>query len=162
MATKILTQDRLKELLHYDPATGVFTWLKPCSRFSQVTPGDPAGCVHARGYIHIKVDGVAYKAHRLAWLYTHGRWPEPTIDHINRIKTDNRIANLREVDQLGNMQNKGQYRNNTSGYIGVSKHSSGKWAAQIQVNRKNRHLGLFATPELASDAYQAAKRQMAA
>lgn len=161
MATNILTQERLQELLNYDSATGIFTWIKPCSRFSQVKPGDQAGCLHVRGYIHIKIDGGAYKAHRLAWLYTHGRWPNPAIDHINRDKADNRLANLRETNQLGNMQNKGIYRNNKSGFAGVCHHKqSGKWMAQLQVNGKNRHLGLFDTPELAAVAYQEAKAQI--
>lgn len=159
MARKILTQSRLQELLHYDSETGNFTWIKPCSRFSQVTPGEKAGTVHCRGYIHIKVDGQSYKAHRLAWLYMHGRWPHPAIDHINRVKTDNRIANLRETDQLGNMQNKGMYRNNSSGYTGVSWHKQRrKWAAQLQVNGKNRFIGMFDTPEQAAVAYQQAKQ----
>jgi len=157
MATKILTQDRLKELLHYDPATGVFTWIKPCSRFSQINSGDPAGCLHGRGYVHIKVEGAAYKAHRLAWLYVYGRWPNPAVDHINRIKTDNRIANLRETNQFGNMQNKGMYKNNKSGHIGVSRHKDGRWIAQIQFNGKRKHLGIYGTPELAAAAYQSAK-----
>lgn len=158
MARKILTQERLKELLNYDPATGVFTWLKPVNRYSMVKPGDRAGCLHKRGYIHIKVDGDCYKAHRLAWLYVHGRWPEPSIDHINRDKADNRLVNLRETDQLGNMQNKGAYRSNTSGYTGVSWNKQRQaWTAQIQFNRKNKHLGVFATPEQAFEAYQLAK-----
>jgi hypothetical protein len=160
MATKILTQDRLKELLHYDPATGAFTWLKPCSRFSQIKPGDAAGCIHSRGYVHIKVEGRAYKAHRLAWLYVYGRWPNPAIDHINRIKTDNRIANLRETDQLGNMQNKSKYQRNQAGYLGVSRLPSGRYVAQLQVAKKNHYLGVYDTPELASDAYQRAKLQI--
>lgn len=161
MATKILTQARLKELLHYDPSTGQFTWLKPANRFSQVKPGDPAGALHARGYIHIKVDGAAYKAHRLAWLYMYGCWPNPAVDHINRVKTDNWIANLREADQLRNMQNKSCYKSNTSGYTGVTAHrNTGKWVAQIQVNKRNKHIGIYDTPELAALAYQRAKEQL--
>lgn len=160
MATNILTQERLRELLDYDPDTGNFTWRKPCNRFSQIKAGDPAGCIHPRGYVHIKIEGSAYKAHRLAWLYVYGRWPNPAIDHINRVKTDNRISNLRETDQLGNMQNKGIYRNNKVGYIGVSRARNGRYVAQLQVAKKNRHLGVFDTPELASEAYQLAKSQV--
>lgn len=161
MATKILTQERLHELLAYDPDTGIFTWRKPCSRFSQIKASDPAGSVHSRGYVHIKVEGRAYKAHRLAWLYVYGRWPDPALDHINRIKTDNRIVNLREADQLGNMQNKGIYQNNKAGYVGVSRIPSGRYVAQLQIAKKNHHLGVFDTPELASEAYQRAKSQIA-
>jgi hypothetical protein len=162
MATKILTQKRLHELLAYDPDTGIFTWRKPCSRFSQIKAGDPAGCVHSRGYVHIKVEGRAYKAHTLAWLYVYGRWPVPALDHINRIKTDNRICNLCETDQLGNMQNKGMYKNNKSGHIGVCAHSNGRWVAQLQVAGKNHYLGIFNTPEDASAAYQSAKIRLSA
>jgi hypothetical protein len=161
MATKILTQARLKELLHYNPDTGRFTWLQPCNRFSQVRSGDPAGTLHKRGYIHIKVEGQSYKAHRLAWLYVHGRWPEPAIDHINRIKNDNRIVNLREADQLRNMQNKSRYKRNVSGYIGVTPHrATGKWVAQVQVNKRNHYLGVYETAETAALAYEQAKRQL--
>jgi hypothetical protein len=163
MATKILTQKRLKELLQYNPDTGRFTWLQPSNRFSQVRPGDPAGSLHKRGYVHIKVDWQSYKAHRLAWLYVHGRWPEPAIDHINRDKADNRLVNLREADQLRNMQNKSIYARNTSGYTGVSPHrDTGKWVAQLQVNRRNHHIGIFETPELAALAYRRAKEQLTA
>lgn len=161
MATPTLTQDRLKQLLAYDAQTGVFTWLQPCSRFSQIKPGNAAGCVHARGYVHIKVEGRAYKAHRLAWLYTYGRWPQPSVDHINRVKTDNRIVNLREVDQLANMQNKSLYRRNKTGFPGVSCLPSGRYVAQLQVAKKNQYLGVYDTPELASEAYYRAKAQMA-
>jgi hypothetical protein len=161
MARKILTQERLKELLNYDPATGVFTWLKPVNRYSMVKPGDRAGCLHKRGYIHIKVDGDCYKAHRLAWLYVHGRWPEPSIDHINRDKADNRLVNLRETDQLGNMQNKGAYRSNTSGYTGVSWNKQrNKWSAQIQFDGKLRGLGFFDDPAEAAVAYQRARTSL--
>jgi hypothetical protein len=158
MATAILTQARLKELLHYDPDTGLFTWLQPANRFSMVKSGDRAGALNARGYIHIKVEGKSYKAHRLAWLYVHGRWPEPAVDHINRDKADNRLCNLRQTNQLGNMQNKSAYRSNSSGYTGVSWHKqSQKWAAQIQYNGRNKHLGLFACPGQAHAAYLRAR-----
>lgn len=163
MAAKILTQDRLKELLHYDPATGIFTWLRPCNRFSQVKPGDFAGALHKRGYIHIKVEGRCYKAHRLAWLYVYGRWPAPAIDHINRDKKDNRLTNLREVTHLKNMQNKSIYRQNVSGRPGVTPHrNTGRWVAQVQVNHRNHYLGIFDTPELAANAYHEARRRLLA
>lgn len=161
MATQILTQSLLQKVLRYEPDTGCFYWLAPCNRFSMVTPGQLAGTLHNRGYIVIKVYGRCYRAHRLAWLYVNGVWPNPEIDHINRNRTDNRIANLREVDHLGNMQNKGAYRNNTSGYTGVSWHKQHrKWCAQIQYNKRNRHIGLFDDPQVAHVAYLRVKEEL--
>lgn len=99
----MLTQDRLKELLHYDEDTGMFTWIVSTARCVKV--GDIAGSKNGKGYLHIMVDKRIYLAHRLAFLYVHGRFPEFT-DHINWIRDDNRISNLREVTQQENNQNK--------------------------------------------------------
>jgi len=92
----------------------------------------------------LKVDGVKYQAHRLAWLYVYGYLPENDIDHIDRIKGNNRIENLREVSKVCNLRNTGNIRSNTSGVKGVSfinkKH---KWQAQIMINRTSFHLGYF-------------------
>lgn len=161
MATQILTQAMLKDVLRYEPSTGHFYWIKPCNRFSQITVGAKAGTLHKRGYVHIKVYGKSYKAHRLAWLYTHGRWPNPAIDHINQVKSDNRIENLREADQLQNMQNKPKYRTNSSGYIGVTWHKDRKkWLAQFAYCNKNHYLGLFDDPAEAAKAYALAKQRI--
>lgn len=161
MATEILTQSLLKNVLRYEPDTGHFYWIAPCSRFSMVKPGQRAGSLHSRGYIVLKVYGRSYRAHRLAWFYVHGEWPHPEIDHINRNKIDNRIANLRVTDHLGNMQNKGLYRSNSSGYTGVSWHKQrGKWVAQIQVAKRNHHIGFFDDPSTAHAAYLRVKGQI--
>lgn len=95
MAKADLTPERLRELLEYDPETGKFTWLR--NRAFKALGGTHAGYLNSNGYLRITVDDVSYAAHRLAWLYVHGRWPDKTIDHINRNKQDNRIANLRDV-----------------------------------------------------------------
>lgn len=100
-----MTQEELHQLLDYNPETGEFFW-KVNSRC--IKSGSKAGCVcKVHGYQHINIKNKRYKAHRLAWLYVHGKWPHPEIDHINRVKTDNRIANLREADRSMNNLNRG-------------------------------------------------------
>ena len=134
------TQDRLKELLEYDPKTGKFFW-----RVARgVRVGAEAGSVDSEGYICIGVDWKTYKAHRLAWLYVHGYLPENQIDHIDRDPSNNRIKNLREVSVICNSRNCGNPRTNRSGVRGVSWHkSTGKWQVQIEVNQRNFHLGYY-------------------
>jgi hypothetical protein len=150
MAT--LTQDQLKSLLMYDPATGMFTWR--VSRPTKIKPGDVAGNVTPKGYVSVGVKGKIYRAHRLAWLYVYGRWPNNEIDHINRIRNDNRIANLREADRSVNTQNTNLQRNNTSGFRGVDWHKHrNAWRARISVNGKMKNLGYYLTREDAAAAY---------
>lgn len=149
-----LTANRLRELLNYDPETGVFTWAitrRGCRK------GSVAGCKMKHGYITIRLDNALYTAHRLAWLYTNGEWPAEQIDHINRDRADNRISNLRAVTNAENAQNQ-KTRANKSGFTGVRKENS-KWVAEIKVNYKPIRIGLFETPEAAHEAYVAAKRK---
>lgn len=153
-----LTQKRLQEFLHYEPTTGEFTRIK---RSRGVTlNGEVAGSLHAtRGYWRIRVRGKCYAAHRLAWLYVYGVWPTKEIDHINRIKTDNRIANLRELTTAENQQNVDIARNNTSGHKGVVFHKRyRKYQAYIRVNRHLKSLGSFETLEEAVEARKAAEQ----
>jgi hypothetical protein len=115
----------------------------------------------SQGYISIGVDGTHYLAHRLAWLYVYGEWPTAwpagQVDHINRIKTDNRIANLRIVTSSENKQNRElPHANNRLGFLGVKRNGS-KFMARIMLHGKVKHLGTFDTPELASAAYKSAK-----
>jgi hypothetical protein len=155
----MLTQERLKELLDYDPETGVFT--RKVRTTSKIHVGDAAGGLDSKGYLLIRVDGKRYIAHRLAWLYIHGCWPDKDLDHINRIKTDNRIGNLREVTKAQNQWNTSSYKNNTSGYPGVSWHRKDKkWRARISIHGKYMFLGNYATPEAAYVAYMEAKEQI--
>ena len=106
----------LQRQLTYCPATGVFRWRVDHSR---VRIGDIAGTLNSRGYRKIEVGGRSYAAHRLAWLFVNGKWPSADIDHINRIKDDNRIANLRDVSRAINNRNKGAYKTCTTGHVGV-------------------------------------------
>jgi len=138
-----LTQDRLKELLDYDPETGEFVW-KISKR--GIRAGSVAGTLKPIGYICIRVDGKLYRAHRLAWLYTYGYFPENQIDHLNGIRDDNRITNLREVSQFCNMQNQKTRSDNTSGFPGVCwRKQRRKWKAQIQIQGKRYGLGYYDT-----------------
>lgn len=158
MATPIITGARLRELLHYEPLTGVFTAL---IKRSNTKVGVPLGSV-SNGYLLIRLDYVLYKAHRLAWLYMTGEWPEHQLDHINGVRSDNRFANLRSVTNAMNCQNqRGPRSNNRSGFLGVCWHMRArKWVAQIQVDGAHHYLGLFETQELAHAAYLEAKRGM--
>ena len=153
-----MTSDRLKYFLSYDPNTGEFrrkTVLRGHGKVGQI-----AGGVDKDGYIQIRVDGKQHRAHRLAWLYVHGEMPEHEIDHINGIRTDNRIDNLRAASDAINAQNVRQARtdNKSTGRLGVYPNGS-KFRAVITVSGKLVHLGQFDSAEEASSAYVAAKRK---
>lgn len=155
----MLTQSRLKTLLNYDPDTGVFTWLGITGRRART--GDLAGTTHREGYRHVQVAGRRYQAHRLAWLYMTGAFPVAGIDHINGIRDDNRMINLREATQSENHQNRAKRSDNKSGFIGVSRDSGRqKWRAYIKIQKRNKHLGYFDSPEAAHAAYLAAKARL--
>ena len=155
MATGILSVTRLRELLAYDPLTGHFTWRKRPRNANEV--GTIAGGVNSDGYVTIKVDRKLYLAHRLAWLYKTGRWPEKLIDHKNRVKTENWFLNLREADHSLNGQNRvAVNKNNTSGALGVRVYK-GRFFARIVINRKQINLGGYSSLEMAAQAYRDAK-----
>ena len=152
-----LDAEKLRDVLDYDPQSGHFTWRRTGNR--ALCPGDRAGCLHPRGYIHIKIGAYSYAAHRLAWLYVHGEWPAAKLDHRNGVRSDNRIANLRPCKgPVENNQNTKRYASNRSGYHGVGWHkSSGRWRARISVGGKQINLGLFDSADLAAEAYRRAK-----
>ena len=150
----MLTQYRLKELLHYDSDTGIFIWLAPTNRSMSV--GTVAGTVRQDGYVRISVDGRRHFAHRLAWLYVHGEFPSHCIDHIDRVRANNRISNIRLATRAENQKNRNIQTNNTSGYKGVCWHKkAGKWIVFATLNGKQKYIGLFDAAEMASEAYQA-------
>ncbi len=152
-----LTQDRIKEVMHYDPETGEFSWLKSSGTMKK---GSRAGADHHEGYRKIKLNRITYQAHRLAWLYVHGCWPREHVDHINGDKGDNRICNLREATMAQNKQNSHRPNsNNKIGLLGVSK-SGERFHAKITKFAKCIHIGSFDTAEQAHEAYLSAKRQM--
>ena len=154
----LMTQKQVQEMFDYAADTGVFTWRIRPSR--AVKAGDIAGCIEKRiGYITIGIAKRIYKAHRLAWLYTHGEWPKGLIDHINGNKADNRIANLRDVFADGNSQNvRKPNRRNKSGFMGVIWYQN-KWRASLSVKGKSKWLGDYNTPEEAHQIYLEAKRK---
>ena len=159
MSTAHITAEHLRKILNYDTETGIFTWKERIAKCVHI--GAVAGCLEKRiGYVTIGISGDVFKAHRLAWLYVHGVWPDGLIDHINGQKADNRIANLRVVDAGGNSQNvRKPNKRNKSGFIGVIAYQ-GKWRASITVNKKTRRIGDFNTPEEAHKAYLEAKRML--
>ena len=155
--TNELTAEYLRSILNYDPETGIFT--RKVRTANRVKVGDVAGCKNSEGYLGIKICSRTHQAHRLAWMYVYGEWPTGQIDHINRIRTDNRIANLREVSHKQNNQNRSKPSNNTSGHPGVSWHKQrSKWLAHIKHNQKKIHLGCFNTIEEAIAARKAAEK----
>lgn len=154
---KTIEHERLLDLVNYDPTTGVFSRLIKTS--SRSLSGDIFGS-HCRGYLTGMLDGKTYRLHRLAWFYINKTWPQFGIDHINGIKSDNRIENLREATQAENGQNMRISERNTSGYLGVSYFSARcLWKATITINRAVKHLGYFPSPELAFMAYSNAKQE---
>jgi hypothetical protein len=147
----IMNQERLQQLLHYCPETGVFIWR---ARKRGVTVGRVAGNLDRYGYWYITLGHKRYVAHRLAWLYFYGAWPSECIDHINRVRTDNRIRNLRQATHAQNRQNLTLDFRNKSGFRGVSFDAvNNKWRASISVNGKAKNLGRYTTKEAAASAY---------
>ncbi len=137
-----LTQKKLKELLHYDPETGIFTWKVRAA--NRIRSGDVSGHKNKKSYIVIGIDGKSYKAHRLAWLYVYGYFPKNDTDHIDRIKHHNWIKNLRDASRACNLRNCGNRKNNTSGIKGVCwDKKMEKWMARIAINGKDKHLGRY-------------------
>lgn len=150
MKTRI-THERLLELVRYDQDSGVFTWI---AKREHCRPGAAVGYLMPVGYISICLDARKYYGHRLAWFYVHGVWPSGQIDHINHDKSDNRIANLRDVSALINMQNRvGPGTRSSTGILGASKAKGGGFRATIKVNRRFVHIGVFPTAEEAGEAY---------
>lgn len=131
----------LKKHLKYDKSTGLFTRLVSDNNKTKV--GDIAGFYDYKGYLRIMVKGKAYSAHRLAWFYCYGEWPTGQIDHINQIKDDNRICNLRDVNQTLNKLNTTMYSNNRTGVKGVVHNNrKGKpYKAFIRFNNSLIYLG---------------------
>lgn len=147
----ILTAEIVRNLFVYESDIGLLFW-----RVNRGTAkiGAQAGTKNGNGYKQVKIFGKIYFCHRLAWLHFYGKWPIKDIDHINRIKTDNRIVNLREVTHSENMRNRGLLKTNKSGYQGVlwSKLMN-RWRACICVNNKIKHIGFYETAEEAALAY---------
>lgn len=148
----------INDSLLYNPETGDFIRIKSKTRPDLI--GKVAGHVTKEGYVAIFLGGHSYKAHRLAWFVTYGEWPTDDLDHIDRNKSNNKIANLRKASRSMNSANVGLRSHNTSGYRGVSFNSQWKrWVAQIMVGGEKRFLGYFGSAEKANEAYVLAAKE---
>lgn len=156
---KRLTINHLHTVLSYDPETGVFTWVyTTCNRRQ---PGDEAGTIDALGYRTIGIGHERFLAHRLAWLYMTGEWPENQIDHINLDKGDNRWCNLRMATYADNNRNVRKRSDNTSGVKGVTWNRLNKnWRVVIHKDGRQFNVGSFKTIEEAEAAYEKASREL--
>lgn len=159
--TSILTAQVLRSLLSYDPESGDFRWI---SRIGNIRAGAKAGSIGRRGYIDICVNKERHGAHRLAWLYVYGEWPAGEIDHRDGHKSNNRIANLRDITHAVNTQNlRTAHRRNTStGLLGVRRSDTKalRFNAVIMVAGKVKCLGSYSDPQAAHQVYLAAKRNL--
>lgn len=169
--------ETLGRLLRYDPETGLLFWKYRELDLFKSTPRRPrevtapqwnSRCAgkqaftytNSHGYLSGIIFHVSYTAHRVAWALHHGEWPSYDIDHINGIRSDNKISNLRVVNPSENAKNQRLPKNNTSGRIGVSKTRNNNWQASIKVNRKVMHLGTFKDFTAACDARLAAEEKL--
>lgn len=154
----MITQEELKKALNYDPSTGIFTRK---IKSSNQKPGVIVGAKNKGGYLFAMINGERYSLHRLAWLYFYGRMPHGDIDHINGVRDDNRIDNLRECSRSKNCMNKKINSNNVSGVKGVGWHAQrGKWRARIMTGYKSVFLGWFDSVEDAEKAIVEARNKM--
>lgn len=153
-----LTQEMLHQFFTYDETTGN---LIRKFKIGKAIEGKASQCKDRDGYLVIGVNQKLYRAHRLVWLYHKGEWPKKDIDHINRIRDDNRIENLREVTKSQNRQNNAVTKASKSGVIGVWLHKgTNKWCSSIGIGGKNVYIGSFDTIEEAAAAYQAKKKKL--
>lgn len=154
-----LTQDELRRMFHYDPVSGIFTYLIDI-------PHNPRRCGDIAGgssglHGHIMIDHRGYLQHRLAWFYMTGEWPQEEIDHIDGNGHNNAWSNLRKATRQQNRANSRKSTRNTSGLKGVyfNKRMK-KWHTQIKINGKKRHLGVFVNKQKAHEAYVVAHREL--
>lgn len=153
------TADEVRGLLDYSPETGEFRW-----RVNRggIKAGSIAGTRHISGCVVVSLSKRLIKAHRLAWLCAHGKWPADQIDHINGVRWDNRIANLREANDKQNQQNRRRAnKNSQSGLLGASWDCDRElWQARIKVDGRQLYIGRFDTAEEAHAAYLKAKAEL--
>lgn len=164
-----LNINTLRSVLRYEPETGLLYWLeRPRSllksdhewrRWNTRYAGKVAFSPNTSGYLDGMIFRVMHRAHQVAWALHYGEWPTLDIDHINGERTDNRIANLRQVDRATNARNQRVRRNNKTGVMGVSRQRSGGFRATICVNGKLSHLGVFPTLDEAAAARKKAERE---
>jgi len=143
MTAKILTQEKLKELMSYDTHTGAFKWeISRGSAKKGRIADSTSTCLSGKTYINIMIDGKSYRAHRLAWLYTTGEFPINEIDHIDGNGLNNRFGNLEQATDESNAKNNRMYSSNKSGVTGV-REKNNKWISYINNNGRQYSLGCF-------------------
>ena len=147
-----ISTKRLKQLVSYDPITGIFRWKYTWGRAIE---GNSVGSAHSQGYIQANIDRHRVFLHRIAWQYVHGVVPKGQIDHINGDRLDNRIVNLRLATQQQNSANMRRRPNNKSGLKGVVRFKN-RWRCYVHVNGKTRYLGTFKSKNEAHSAYVSA------
>lgn len=164
METPNITQEKLFELMSYNPDSGIFIWKhreNVGKEWNSRCAGKASGTLSSIGYVFLTINGKKYYAHRMAWLYVHGFFPIVDIDHINMNRSDNRICNLRLATKSENMWNTQKRVRNTSGYKGVGFNKLvGKWEAKIMRHRKRIFFGYHETPEQAAAAIAAGVREL--
>ena len=161
--------ETLRTLLRYEPSTGLLFWRPQV--VSESKPPRYAKAWNTRfankeafrqvdrdGYLYGIVSGRTYRAHRVVWAIHHGEWPTKSIDHINRVASDNRIANLREASGSQNQWNT-PGRRGASKFKGVYRNKSGRWYAQIAISGTVRHIGVYSDEVEAARAYDAVARR---
>jgi|SRR5882672_6879863 len=153
---EMLTVGELKNILDYNPGTGIFRWKVSKSGIKRIV----AGHNHPNGYVHITINGRYYGAHRLAWLYMTGEWPPCQVDHKNRVGTDNSWSNLRLATVQQNSVNRGPTKKNKLGVKGVRLTANNTYEAFIWEDDRSKHLGCFKTCEEARLAYLRMAKKM--
>lgn len=141
----MLTQEMLKKVIKYDKESGVFTWVR---NGINMKVGEVAGRINHTGHVQIGIFGKRYQAHRLAWLWMNGCWPKEQIDHINRVRNDNRWVNLRAASNRQNAYNRSLRSDNSTGTCGVMQ-SRDKWIVRVQFNGVRHSFGSYDDIELA-------------
>ena len=151
--------DEIRRRVHYDPLTGKMTWLR--AKANGIKPGTEVGGVNAQGYRSFSCRQHVIKVHRLAFAFTHGRWPEPYCDHINGDKLDNRACNLRECSPFQSAQNRCLFKNSKSGIKGVSwDREARKWRARAWMHGRAKLSGRFGRLEDAITFVKQAREQL--
>lgn len=172
----MIPDDKISRIASYDPSTGIIVWLdrlpdtfgccpkernRVASRWNKLRSGKVAGHKNSNGYIVLCIEKKTLQAHRIAWMLHYGEWPKGQIDHINGIRDDNRIENLRVVTSAENAKNKRVLSSNTSGHMGVHFHKgTGKWHARIMSDGVRTHIGAFDSKLDAASAYDACAKKL--